>query len=53
MKMNLLIVVFLIFTQYSWGQSINLINKTVSDKNSKTLYIGIDNELTITKCNYK
>ena len=47
MKKNFLIVVFIIFTQYSWGQSINLINNTVSNKNSKTLYIGVENELFI------
>ena len=47
MKMNLLIV-FLLLTGYSWGQSINLVNKTVSNKNSKTIYIGVENEFTIT-----
>ncbi len=51
MKKNLLIALFVIFSQYSWGQSINLINKTVSDKNSKTLYIGVENEFIISNEN--
>ena len=30
-----------------WGQYIKLTNKTLGDKSSKTLYIGIDNEFEI------
>jgi hypothetical protein len=47
MTKNIMIVLFIIFTQSSSGQSVNLINKTVSDKNCKTLYIGVENELLV------
>ena len=30
-----------------WGQHIKLTNKTLSDKNSRTLYIGVNNEFEI------
>ena len=47
MTKNIMIVFFIIFTQTSSGQSVNLINKTVSDKNCKILYIGVENELLV------
>jgi GldM C-terminal domain len=42
----LCLVVFLTPTLL-FSQQIKLINKTVSDKNSRTLYIGVDNELEV------
>ncbi|MEO7047919.1 MAG: GldM family protein [Ferruginibacter sp.] len=51
MTKNIMIVLFIIFTQSLSGQSVNLINKTVSDKNCKTLYIGVENELLVTNDN--
>lgn len=51
MTKNVLILLFIIFSQSLIAQPINLINKTVSDKNSKTLYIGVENELFVTDYN--
>jgi len=42
----LLSFVFLI-SSLLWGQHINLTNKTLGDKSSRILYIGVDNEFEI------
>ncbi len=51
MTKNILTALFIIFTHTLWGQPITLINKTVSDQNCKTLYIGIENVLLINQNN--
>jgi len=51
MTKNIIIVLFILFTQSSVGQSVHLINKTVSDKNCKTLYIGVENEFLVNSNN--
>lgn len=46
-KIIFLCLVVLLKTTFISGQQIKLTNKTVSDKNSQTLYIGVDNEFEI------
>lgn len=54
MKKNIFLslVVFL-STSLLFSQQIKLINKTVSDKNSRTIYLGVDNEFEIQSENFK
>lgn len=52
-KVIFLSLVILFTTTASIAQSINLINKTASDKNSRILYIGLDNNLEIKDDTFK
>ena len=47
MKKASFLCLFVLSASLLFGQQISLINKTTSDKSSKILYLGLDNELEI------